>query len=143
MRQRDSASSRPTTAARTSSCTTRPSRWTATASSRRASGCSSTLAPAPRARRPTMSARSEAVAAKREAEPVADTTERDAQALALRGEGRSFAHVARALGFEKSRDANLAFNRALRRLPAKARTKVRKEEGQRLDALAAKAKASE
>ena len=90
-----------------------------------------------------MSARSEAVAAKSAAEPTADTPERDAKALALRTEGRSFASVARALGFEKSRDANLAFNRALRTLPAKARNKVRKEEGQRLDALAAKAKASE
>jgi hypothetical protein len=88
-----------------------------------------------------MSARSEAKAAKPEAE--ADTPERDAKALELRGSGRSFANVARALGFEKARDANLAFNRALRRLPAKARAEARKSEVARLDALAARVKASE
>ncbi|CAA9390154.1 MAG: Cold shock protein of CSP family, partial [uncultured Quadrisphaera sp.] len=54
-RRRGTGSS-PSTAARTSSCTGRPSRWTATAPSRRGSRWSSRSAPARRARRPRPSA---------------------------------------------------------------------------------------
>lgn len=72
-----------------------------------------------------------------EAQPAidTDTPERDAKALELRSKGRSFAQVARTLGYPKARDANLAFNRALRRLPKAARDATRKAEGVRLDSL--------
>jgi hypothetical protein len=91
-----------------------------------------------------MSARSEAKATPApETDVDVDSPERDAQALELRGSGRSFANVARALGYDKAKDANLAFNRALRRLPVKARAKARKSEVARLDALAARVNASE
>ncbi len=48
---------------------------------------------------------------------VADSTERDAEVLVLRESGRSFASIARSLGFDGASPANAAFNRALRRLP--------------------------
>src|SRR6266404_5066415 len=72
-----------------------------------------------------------------EAQPAidTDTPERDAKALELRSKGRSFAQVARKLGYPKARDANLAFNRALRRLPAADRDATRQAEGERLDSL--------
>jgi hypothetical protein len=66
---------------------------------------------------------------------VTDTVERDAEALQLRTSGKSFASVARALGYEKARDANLAFNRALRRLPGGELDAARVAEGKRLDKL--------
>ncbi|MBA3653509.1 MAG: hypothetical protein H0W70_04880 [Actinobacteria bacterium] len=64
-----------------------------------------------------------------------DTTARDSEALDLRREGHSFAQVARTLGYEKARDANLAFNRALRRLPKRDRDATRRAEGKRLDTM--------
>jgi hypothetical protein len=66
---------------------------------------------------------------------VADTTERDDEALSLREQGRSFAAIARALGFEGASPANAAFNRALRRLPPSDQEHSRKREMARLDVL--------
>jgi len=64
-----------------------------------------------------------------------NTPERDAKALELRSKGRSFAGVAKTLGYDKARDANLAFNRALRRLPPDELDVARQSETARLDAL--------
>jgi hypothetical protein len=66
---------------------------------------------------------------------VADSTERDDEVLALRERGRSFASIARALGFEGASPANAAFNRALRRLPQAEQESLRGHEMARLDAL--------
>jgi hypothetical protein len=66
---------------------------------------------------------------------VADSTERDDEVLALRERGRSFASIARALGFEGASPANAAFNRALRRLPPTEQESLRGHEMARLDAL--------
>jgi hypothetical protein len=66
---------------------------------------------------------------------VADSTERDDEVLALREGGRSFASIARALGFEGATSANAAFNRALRRLPSSEQESLRVHEMARLDAL--------
>jgi hypothetical protein len=66
---------------------------------------------------------------------VADSPERDDQVLALRERGRSFAGIARALGFEGAGPANAAFNRALRRLPPSDQESLRSHEMARLDAL--------
>jgi hypothetical protein len=66
---------------------------------------------------------------------MADGTERDDEVLALRERGRSFASIARALGFEGASPANAAFNRALRRLPPSDQDSLRSHEMARLDAL--------
>jgi hypothetical protein len=66
---------------------------------------------------------------------LADSTERDDEVLALRERGRSFASIARALGFEGAGPANAAFNRALRRLPPSDQESLRSHEMARLDAL--------
>jgi hypothetical protein len=66
---------------------------------------------------------------------VADSPERDDKVLALRERGRSFANIARALGFEGAGPANAAFNRALRRLPPADQESLRSHEMARLDAL--------
>lgn len=66
---------------------------------------------------------------------LADSTERDNEVLVLREQGRSFANIARALGFEGATTANVAFNRALRRLPASEQESLRGREMARLDAL--------
>jgi hypothetical protein len=65
-----------------------------------------------------------------------DTDAIDARALALRTKGTGFRTIANQLGLERASDANLAFNRALRRLPEEQRAIVRQEEGLRLDRLA-------
>jgi len=65
-----------------------------------------------------------------------DTDALDARALALRSEGRGFRTIANELGLDRATDANLAFNRALRRLPEQERDAVRKDEENRLDRLA-------
>ena len=72
-----------------------------------------------------------------------DTEKRDAKAFELRDKGRSFAQVAKTLGYEKARDANLAFNRALRRLPTEEQDAARASEAARLDALVSRIEASE
>jgi hypothetical protein len=66
---------------------------------------------------------------------VADSTEREHEVLVLRERGRSFASIARALGFEGAGPANAAFNRALRRLPPSEQESLRTNEMARLDAL--------
>jgi hypothetical protein len=66
---------------------------------------------------------------------VADSTERDDEVLALRERGRSFAGIARDLGFEGASPANAAFNRALRRLTPSDQESARSREMARLDAL--------
>ena len=75
-------------------------------------------------------------------EPSAQSTEpsaqpsSDEQALELRCKGRSFAAIAKALGFARASQANEAFNRALRTRPKKDQTAIRDEENRRLDDLA-------
>ena len=59
----------------------------------------------------------------------------DSKVLALREQGRSFARIARELGLDGSLPANVAFNRALRRLPAADQEVARRREMARLDAL--------
>ena len=72
-----------------------------------------------------------------EAAPTAATggTERDGEVLALREQGRSFASIARALGFEGAAQANAAFIKALRRLPTADQESLRSHEMARLNAL--------
>ena len=65
-----------------------------------------------------------------------DSLERDREALDLRVKGKSFSSIARALDFPRAVDANEAFNRALRRCPAKERKTIVTRELERLDALA-------
>jgi len=60
----------------------------------------------------------------------------DGKVLELRGKGRSFAAIAKLLGFENANAANVAFNRALRARPAAEQKLLRKQEQVRLDALA-------
>ena len=64
-----------------------------------------------------------------------DEARRDEKALALRERGSSFASIARTLGLERAAQANAAFNRALRRLPADQQETLRNHEMARLDAL--------
>jgi hypothetical protein len=69
-----------------------------------------------------------------------DTTQqdvpRDAQAVSLRSTGKSFAAIARELGYDRPTEAVEAFNRELRRRPEPERDNLRDEELVRLDALA-------
>ncbi|MGH9179110.1 MAG: hypothetical protein ACRD0N_11235 [Acidimicrobiales bacterium] len=67
----------------------------------------------------------------------------DDEVLRLRTDGKSFATIARALDFERARDANAAFNRALRRRPESEQVALRRNEQDRLDRLAEVVKADE
>jgi hypothetical protein len=67
----------------------------------------------------------------------------DDKVLALRSKGRAFSAIAKALGMSRPTDANLAFNRALRRRPAEAQAQIRSDENQRLDRLAVAVKGNE
>jgi hypothetical protein len=60
---------------------------------------------------------------------------RDDQVLELRGQGKSFARIAKTLGFTRPSEANEAFNRALRRKSPDVQDDVRRQELGRLDAL--------
>jgi hypothetical protein len=60
----------------------------------------------------------------------------DEKVLRLRGEGQPYARISRDLGLERAADAQQAFKRALRRLPASDAKRVRAEEVSRLDRLA-------
>ena len=62
--------------------------------------------------------------------------EGDERALAMRREAKGFSKIAQSLGLTRANDANEAFNRALRRLPADEQAVVRAEENDRLDGLA-------
>ena len=66
----------------------------------------------------------------------------DGKVLELRGKGRSFAAIAKLLGFENANAANAAFNRALRARPAAEQKLLRKQEQFRLDALAERVRAA-
>ncbi len=59
----------------------------------------------------------------------------DDQTLELRQQGKSFAAIAKMLGYERPRDAWLAFNRALRRHTPSEQANLRREEMARLQAL--------
>jgi hypothetical protein len=59
----------------------------------------------------------------------------DGEVLALREQGRSYATIARALGLEGASQANIAFMKALRRLPSAQQESLRSHEMARLDAL--------
>jgi hypothetical protein len=61
---------------------------------------------------------------------------RDEQALELRVKGKSFSAIATALGYERPLDAREAFIRALRRKPEAVRDDLRRQEMDRLDAMA-------
>ena len=65
------------------------------------------------------------------------------QALELRRKGQSFKSIAKELGMARSADANDAFQRSLRRQPKAARERLRQEELERLDAVAARLGASQ
>jgi len=67
---------------------------------------------------------------------------RDQEALELRLTGRAFSSIATALGMDRSSDANLAFNRALRRQPAPAKDQIRADENLRLDRMAVAVRAN-
>jgi len=66
---------------------------------------------------------------------TAGGAQRDSEVLALREQGRSFASIARALGFEGAIQANAAFMKALRRLPTAEQESLRSHELARLNAL--------
>jgi hypothetical protein len=61
----------------------------------------------------------------------------DTEVLRLRGTGRAFARISRELGLAGAVDAQQAFQRAVRQLPADDQSRVRGEESSRLDRLAA------
>ena len=64
-------------------------------------------------------------------EPVTDD-----QVLAMRTAGRSYGAIAKSLGLGRARDAQEAFQRALRRQPPDAQAEVREAELRRLNHLA-------
>jgi hypothetical protein len=70
------------------------------------------------------------------AEDAGRDTKRDDEVLVLRDQGKSFAGIARELGFEGALWANSAFNRALRRRPRLEQERLRSREVAMLDALA-------
>jgi hypothetical protein len=68
-------------------------------------------------------------------EPTQDV---DSEVLRLRSVGRSFARISRDLELGRPIEAQHAFQRAIRRLPADERTQVTQQETSRLDRLAAR-----
>jgi hypothetical protein len=68
---------------------------------------------------------------------VSDLSETlDEKVLRLRGEGQAYARISRDLGLGRAADAQQAFQRALRSLPAADAERVRGQEMSRLDRLA-------
>jgi hypothetical protein len=65
----------------------------------------------------------------------------ESEVLRLRSMGRAFARISRDLGLERGVDAQRAFHRAVRGLPAPERQRVRGEEVSRLDRLAERVRA--
>jgi hypothetical protein len=63
------------------------------------------------------------------------------EVLRLRSMGRAFARISRELGLERGVDAQRAFHRAVKGLPAPERQRVRTEEVTRLDRLAERVRA--
>jgi hypothetical protein len=73
---------------------------------------------------------------------VSDLSESiDEKVLRLRGEGRAYARISRDLGLDRAADAQQAFQRALRSLPAADAERVRGQEMSRLDRLAERVRA--
>jgi hypothetical protein len=64
-----------------------------------------------------------------------ETSGQDDQVLELRVQGKSFARIAKSLGFSGPSKANDAFNRALRRKTSAEQEGLRRQELLRLDAL--------
>ena len=60
---------------------------------------------------------------------------RDEHVVVLRSQGRSFAAIARLVGFGGGREAVDAFDRAVRQRPAQERRRLRAEELERLSRL--------
>ena len=69
-------------------------------------------------------------------ESAPTSSELDGQALQLRSKGMSFAKIAAEIGLDRPTDAVNAFRRALLRVPARQRDKLKREEAIRLDAWA-------
>jgi hypothetical protein len=69
-------------------------------------------------------------------EPAESSETVDQKVLRLRGEGQPYARISRDLGLDRAADAQQAFRRALRSLPASDAERVRAEEVSRLDRLA-------
>ncbi len=67
----------------------------------------------------------------------------DREVLRLRSNGRAFAGISRDLGLPRPVDAQRAFQRAVRRLPADQQVQVRAHEQSHLDRLAAQVNADE
>jgi hypothetical protein len=65
----------------------------------------------------------------------------DDEVLRLRRQGQAYARISRELGLDRAADAQQAFRRALRRLPAADAEQVREEELSRLDRLAERVRA--
>ena len=60
----------------------------------------------------------------------------DDEVLRLRRQGQTYARISRTMGLDRAADAQQAFRRAVRRLPAADAEQVRVEELSRLDRLA-------
>jgi hypothetical protein len=65
----------------------------------------------------------------------------DGEVLRLRSRGQAFAKISRVLEFERPKDAEAAFQRALRRLPTAEQALVKQEETSRLDRMTARVEA--
>ena len=65
----------------------------------------------------------------------------DDEVLRLRRQGQAYARISRELGLDRAADAQQAFRRAVRRLPAAEAEQVREEELSRLDRLAERVRA--
>jgi hypothetical protein len=73
---------------------------------------------------------------------MTDAAIREDKALELRASGKSFGAIAKKLGYERTHQANEAFNRALRRKPPAERDGLCRQELTRLDAVAEGVRAS-
>ena len=65
----------------------------------------------------------------------------DDEVLRLRRQGQAYARISRELGLDRAADAQRAFRRAVRRLPAADAEQAREEELTRLDRLAERVRA--
>ena len=65
----------------------------------------------------------------------------DDEVLRLRRQGQAYARISRELGLDRAADAQQAFRRAVRRLPAPDAEQAREEELSRLDRLALRVRA--
>ena len=72
-----------------------------------------------------------------EASPMSDQVQeqQDERVLELRAQRRSFAAIARIVGYERASQVPAAFNRALRRRPPQEQEALRRAELARLDAM--------